>query len=882
MTPSARPPDTDPTTESGVDWLARRARSRPVKVTLAFLVIASLLPPLQPVEEYVWPFLAVVLGAEILIRALALVRSQAGPQRGEMLFFVVDVAAFVSFLPLERWLSPHPHQTALLAVLTTLRLTRLLVLLRFTRDLARDVYSIVTRREQLQQFGLVSATVATLAFVTAVVLSQTSRWIAHDYDGNPATPDGFLDQIWWAFRQLESGDNLVSSLRANPFVIILSLTLTIIGVFIISFVIGIGTNVVEQVILTERRRPIGYAGHALVIGSMEHNENLVREFVRIYDKNRLLRRVSAREVLAWLRGRGPMPRRHALPRMALLGPDEAPPTFLYDPVMRWVVYRQGDGADPDALERVGADGAKRVIILARPDAGPDADDVTVATIAAFRASNRRAHLFAEVVRSHNHDLVLDVGGPGTFPLDVSKFLGLFLCQHLVVPGVEFLYRDLLNADGAEFYTHVWVHQREVDAVARLADADGYIEFQALSRAAYREQGVVIVGVFLGDEPVPKAAREFIPVSRLTQWINPETVPEEGRVLELGARPGMIPAANLRGLIAVCESYLPLRRFARALASGANLEGGAARPPGPDAAALVARVRIGPMGPKRVLVVGYSQALAALVAELSRFVIGVEVLLVLGERGDESVPLGRRLAMLGVGIQEHDPAPGEAGREVALERGGRMTIFTHEGQDLAGFAGRVLKRTGAVEAAVFLAEPNALDRDARTAMRVLRFARALHDGAVPRGERLHLLAEFVSIDRGVRIEEHLLGHRCGFDDPRAMRVTLLSTEQIKNYFMVHSAFVPGVTAIYDEILAERGQEIVRIDLPGADSPAPDARISLEDLHDALRERGCIPIAVELADGRVLLNPGPRETFRAADLVGTFAMADTAHLAAAFRS
>jgi len=211
----------------------------------------------------------------------------------------------------------------------------------------------------------------------------------------------------------------------------------------------------------------------------------------------------------------------------------------------------------------------------------------------------------------------------------------------------------------------------------------------------------------------------------------------------------------------------------------------------------------------------------------------------------------------------------------------MTVFTHEGPDTAAFAGHVLRRTGSVEAAVFLAEPDAVDRDARTAMRVLRFARALHDGDVPRGERLHLVAEFVSIERGVRIEDHLRAHRCGFDDARAMRVTLLSTEQIKNYFMVHSAFVPGVTAIYDEILAERGQEIVRIDLPGADAPDPDARISLEDLHAALRDRGCIPIAVELADGRVLLNPGPRETFRAADLAGTFAVADTAHLAAAFR-
>lgn len=829
--------------ETTLERLGALVESRPVRAALVVLIILSVLP-YREIEDALRPLLLAAFGGELLIRVPLLIRRRRQREvgLGPLVFLLADVAAFVSFLPLEEWLHHH------FLWLTIMRLSRLVVLLRFARDLATDLYSILTRREQLQQFGLVTVAVAALAFVSAVVLSQLG--IPHDYDGNPEVPDGFWDRMWWSFRQLESADNLVANLRVHPLVGVLSLGLTITGVFIISFIIGIGTNVVEQVVRAERRRAVGYAGHTIVVGPIAKSELLVREFVRIYSKNRGDSRDRIRRAWAALVGREAP--RGRLPRMALLGTDSDPPAVLYEPGMRWVVYRQGEGTDREALERIGAARAKRAILLADRGAAADADAVTVATLAALRELNPAAQVFVELVASRTHATLraLAMESARTFPLDLPWYLGLFLLHHLLLPGVERLYHILLTADGSELYTHLYAQPAELAALARRAEADGTVPFSILAAAAERS-GVVLVGVMLGRWK----EGESPPFDGLVPWMNPHAAPTDERAEELGARAGAVPVDRLRGLIGVAETYQALRAFARRVTAGEGLD---AELPEPEP-----EIRLGrPEPPPRcVLVVGYSEAVASLAMRLADTVEGARVSLAGGPEGAWAAHLGLALAHAGARVTR---AGGHL--EAHLPRGGRLTARTAPHGDAMEAALEVLAE-GPVEAVVFLAEPDAADADARTGLRMLRLAEHLL-GTI--GPAPHVVAELGALAKGERARGQIAQAFARAGRPAPV-VTLLSTEQIRHYFMVHSAFVPGVHDVYAGLLGARGQDIVRLPL------AAPTTLRIGEARRALAARRQVALAFERTDGSVVLNPGAGEDCE--DVRAIYAIAGAVHEAEA---
>lgn len=813
--------------------------SREVRAVLVALIILSLLP-LEAIEANLrWVF-AVVFGLELAIRVPLLLgrRREAGNPPGEVLFLFADVLALVSFLPLDAWFGAE------LTALKFLRLARLLVLLRFARSLAADVYSILTRRELLQQFALVTVAVAAMAFVSAVILSVFR--VPHDYDTLPEGDEGFGDQLWWSFRQLESADNLVPTLDVHPVVIGLSLLLTITGVFMISFVIGIGTNVVEQVVRAERRRAVSYDGHTVVIGPMKQSEILVREFVRIYMKNRRDLRDQVRKLARWLAGHGPPPRAWRLPRMALLGADDDPPDVLLEPGMRWVVYREGDGGQTEALERVAAARAKRVILIGDPAAGDDADAITVATLSAVRELNPHAHVFLELLSSRNFATLEAVAAnPATFPLDVSWLLGLFMLHHLTVPGVERLYRYLLTADGSELYSHIYRRESELEDIAAHGDEDGMVDSRRLARLA-AEHGVVLVGVFLGEGAPRTLPHDLIGTAGLAAWVNPHDEPIDPRLIALGARAGRIPATAIRGVIAVGDTYRPVRQFARSLANG----------PGPDDDRGDGDVEIGiaKRPPRRILVVGYGDAIASLTSRLAELTEGAEVIVATDGRRPHVESLRGALSRAGVSLAET-----EDGWEAQLARGGRLHVRTRRHTDPMDVGLAVLEEAP-VEAVVFVAEEEAKDPDARTSLRLMRLAEGLLaiDGPAP-----HVLAELTSVAKGKRARLHVEAAftRAGREPPR---VTLVSTEQIRNYFMVHSAFVPGIGAVYGQLLGEVGQDLVELPV------RTERAVTLARCAAALRERRLIPLGFQTADGDVRLNPPSDEAV--ADVIGVYVIGE----------
>ncbi len=816
---------------------------RAVNWLLAAIVVISVLP-IPGIEDF-WPFFAGVFLVDISIR-IWVARRRSGFSRSQLWFLAIDTAALLSFLPFEKWLGVG-H-----TVLIVMRLTRLLVLVRFVRGVAVDVYHVITRRAQLQQFALVTAAVLFLAFLSAVLLAQLD--IDHDY---AVAEPSFWDRMWWSFRQLEDPGNLVENLRVNPLIAMLSLALTITGVFIISFVIGLGTNIVAQVVEAERRRPVDYQGHSLVVGPIPENESLVREFVRIYAKNGRYRRFPVREMWAWLMERGRGPRRFSKPRMVLLGAEDDVPAYVFDAELRGVIYRSGDASHQEDLNLVAAEDVKRAIFLAQRGAGYDTDAVTVAALGAFRRRNKLAHAFVEVVESDNRRIVSTVGGEGTFALDVSHFFGLFLCHHLVTPGAEPLYRTLLSCEGSEFYTHIYVDDDERELLSRKAGRE--VSFVDLAREVYRRHHVLLTGVFVGGQPCPRTSNLLVPLTKLSPWINP--VADDPNVV--------IKISDTGGMIGIASTYGPMREASRdALA---RLE---KTPESPDANEGVStwakRLYFNAQPVKRVVIVGFSPALASLVKGLCRFVPNVEVIAVLSARGDARTPLQQRLELL----QLREGMRLVPGERVQLDRGGHATVYTHQAPDLAHFAIRCLANHGAVDAAVFLGDPESVDTDARTMLRALRFAEALRDGEVPRHESLRVIAEIDSDAVSAALEARFVGTQCGFDSDGDVELTLLGTQRLRNYFLVHSAFVPGVTDIYERMLDEQGQEIVRLDIAEGDSVGTS--VGFCDLMTSLSELGVLPVALELSTGEVLLNPPVNRRFSLDEISALFVIADSAKL------
>ncbi|MEZ4254500.1 MAG: hypothetical protein R3A78_02120 [Polyangiales bacterium] len=556
---------------------------------------------------------------------------------------------------------------------------------------------------------------------------------------------------------------------------------------------------------------------------------------------------------------------------------DEPPQYLYDAGMRGIVYREGDAAAPEDLERISAYGAKRAILLAEPNAGRDVDAVTIARLGALRTRNRTAHVFLEIRESRNLPLAAAVGGEGAFAIDVNRFVGLFLAHHLVTPGADTLYRDLLTADGSEFYTYVYAEPKELDALEARAAREPTANFAHLAKEAYERFGVVLVGVFIGQGHLLRGRDDLIPVHALTQWANPLEPPAAEPVVHAGGAAGEVPVRHLRGFIGVATTYGPVRDFGAAFLAG---EVGAGRTavitdsaaPKTTPARLqtwLTRSRFNERPVTRVVVIGYSSALPSFVRGLCRFVPDVEIIAFVSARGDAQTSMRDRLAHLGFESEAVDAEQGVIRMELA--RGGRAEVHVHEGENLVDRAVAVLKNSAPIDAAAFLADPESYDADARTLLRALRFADALEAGIVPRAERLHVLVEFQMKAKGEPLRERLRGQRCGYAEDERVRLTMVSTDELRSYFMVHSAFVPGVTDLYETLLSAEEDELLRLDLPNDPAAAPEGDVGLGELLEAFASERIIPVGFEDRSGRIWLNPPPGHRMPIRDIAAVFVFA-----------
>lgn len=177
------------------------------------------------------------------------------------LLLVLDLVALSSFLPLvgsgdNRWFR-------------LVRLSRILLLFGYWAPLVHDLCNVALRGERGRQVALMGCVVTAAALGGAVVLDHGLGAASPDFDedGNVDARDRqFFVRVWWAFRQIQDPGNMLAAPNVYLAVVV-SLSLTVLGLFLFSFLIGLGGDIVRELLTIGRRRPPGFRGHTVVVNT---------------------------------------------------------------------------------------------------------------------------------------------------------------------------------------------------------------------------------------------------------------------------------------------------------------------------------------------------------------------------------------------------------------------------------------------------------------------------------------------------------------------------------------------------------------------------------------------------------------------------------------
>lgn len=765
------------------------------KLGLSTLIIVSVLP-------FTWVDVASLLfffvfAVELAFRVLLLryeLRARS-LSKTEVVMLVLDVIATLSFLPL--FAENHPA----MRYLRLIRLSRMLMLLSYWSPIGKEIWVIINKRERRYQLLFVASMVVILTFAAAILLHNFGATIDFNEDNKP-NDTSFWSVVWWSFRQIQDPGNLVKD-ASTTLAFVFSLLLTTFGIFLIAFLIGIGTSVVSELVAVGRERPIGMRDHSVIANLGLHSRVLVEELVSYYRKS--------------LRS----------PKLVTLGSANARPDYMLDEQLRRVRYRQGSAAVLHDLKKVDSARARRVILLGEGEEAL-ADSQVISQILSIREINKRCQIFAELVTRHNVDAAHLAGGARTVPILTHQLVSKLLADILTFPGVEKLYDQLLSSRGSEIYTCIY----GAGAMASHAPPTTTTQpFHELVARAHREHGVLLMGTLHGKED-EEGEHELNPHS----------------------------AEGYDGLFGLARNFEKLRSCAIGLAERAPKRVKTREAPQiPPIEPSVGRQQF-----SKVLVCGFHEGLADLCRELVGFSAGVEIF-VFVPHIEQLFQLARNLGPLAGGgdvmekLKSHGtgpaatlPAEALPPLRIALEGGSFAQLMVGDWSEESTLAHeRGDYRLAEMEAVLFSYTISDTDPDARTALASLK----LHHLARSAPERVHprlrTLCEVLDNDKAALFSSH-------FDQAHQPPALVVCAEHLRHAFMAQAVFVPRVGAIYQELLSHCGQSLrkVRLQAPAEGEAPPE--IDFGELAAMLQERdGLLPLAVELLDEdgtpRLIVNP-----------------------------
>lgn len=285
-----------------------------------------------------------------------------------------------------------------------------------------------------------TAQIGLLGLISLVaVMAATAVCVGYRFRPDGTDAFGFFDTLWWSTAMVLDPGTMGNLGPGWNFRIVMFLV-TMVGIFVVSILIGILTTSIESK-LAEMQRGRSFVleeDHTLILGWSPSVFTIVSELV-IANEHR------KRPAIVILADRDKVEMetdiRTKVPALANTR----------------VICRTGSPIDLDDLAIVNPDGARSIIVLSPENAGMDADSQVIKTILALVNGPERKpepyHIVAEIREPKKRDAARLVGGPELEVILASEVITRLTVQTCFQSGLSNVYQELFDFDGDEIYLH---------------------------------------------------------------------------------------------------------------------------------------------------------------------------------------------------------------------------------------------------------------------------------------------------------------------------------------------------------------------------------------------------------------------------------------------
>ncbi|MBI4955535.1 MAG: potassium transporter TrkA [Myxococcales bacterium] len=277
-----------------------------------------------------------------------------------------------------------------------------------------------------------------LGSVVTVVAIGLVGWlagVAPEGEPPPEGADGFAHVLWMGLmRTLDSGT--MGGDQGAPHFLVVMLSFTIAGIFVVSTFIGLLTSGIEAKIeeLRKGRSLVVENDHILVLGWSSKIATVLDQLIEANQSH-------------------PKPRIVILAEKDKVEMEDEIASRVRKPGRVRIICRTGSPIDIGDLEIVNPDGARAILILSPEDDDPDSGAIksVLALVNNPGRTREKYHIVAELEGRENIEVVKMVAGDEVETLDAHALIARMMVQTCRQSGLSAVYSDLLDFGGVEIY-----------------------------------------------------------------------------------------------------------------------------------------------------------------------------------------------------------------------------------------------------------------------------------------------------------------------------------------------------------------------------------------------------------------------------------------------